>query len=306
MDRFISFSPFFLTMPKNLAVICLVSFGCLVFMISINACSANKVSKLQRPGGENPFATASVLTPLSEWLVSFPEGDNLTIGVSKVTRDWSDMYKTAREMATVQYARNLSSFNIDKYIIIQNLYGDIARDQVRSYIFQVSDAKELWRIHDRLELLRCYMLHNSYLIALFQLQDEPVANDSLYQERIIEPTFNVDSISPEVPDWYEKNEIIVTTDYLYSISSASSACLVDAWDKASKGARHSFANYFSITVGSVLDNAELSESERQKNVIALETLYNLRDIELSRSYISTAFRDNNLRYTVYIEMKMAL
>lgn len=278
----------------------------LLFIVALTACSYGRVSEQKNGEDTVMLENRAVVTPLSEWLVEIPQSGIWTIGISRASRNWSDMYSPAREMATVQYARNLSSFNIDNFIMVERLFGDTLREDKRSLIFQVSDANQLWRIYDSLELQEYYILHNSYLLALFELKEGVSSDDSVCYEREVTPTLNLDSSAPDKPTWYEKDELIVGSDHVYSHKSASSACLIDAWNIASQQARLALAAYFSTAVESVYESRILTESEQQKRAIALETLYNLRDIELNRSYLTSSFRENSIRYKVYIEMKIKM
>jgi hypothetical protein len=247
-----------------------------------------------------------VITPLSEWLIEMPQSSLRTIGISRATRNWDEMYSAAREMAAVQFARNLSSYNIDNYIYVEKMFDDLKRDEIRSMIFQVSDTTQLWEIYERLELQEYYVLHNSYLLALFELSEVVSSEDSAYNDREVVPPLNLDPFAPDKPVWYEKDDVIVAPDYVYSRNSVSSACLIDAWNNASQQARLALAAYFSTAVESVIESSSLTESERQRRVVALETLYNVRNIELNRSYLASSFRENSLRYTVYVEMKIKM
>jgi hypothetical protein len=277
-----------------------------LLLIAVTACSSSKVSERKKAEDAAVLESTPVITPLSEWLIEMPQSSLRTIGISRATRNWDEMYSAAREMAAVQFARNLSSYNIDNYIYVEKMFDDLKRDEIRSMIFQVSDTTQLWEIYERLELQEYYVLHNSYLLALFELSEVVSSEDSAYNDREVVPPLNLDPFAPDKPVWYEKDDVIVAPDYVYSRNSVSSACLIDAWNNASQQARLALAAYFSTAVESVIESSSLTESERQRRVVALETLYNVRNIELNRSYLASSFRENSLRYTVYVEMKIKM
>jgi hypothetical protein len=258
--------------------------------------SSNKASLEKTKKG------AKIPTPLPTWILQTPIDGSYTIGISRATKLQSDMYETAREMATIQYARNLSSFNIDKHIRANLFNEDLSQEEKRSLVFQVSDPHQIWDLHDRLSLVKHYVLHNAYFIGLFQYSDTFTYND---ETTSVQETKLITDESTEQPKWYTTNEVIETINHVLSRESSTSACLIEAWKSANQKARLSLSAFHSLNVESLVESTTLEDKDRLRQVIALETLYNLKDIQLNRAFITTHYHENNISYTVFTELALS-
>jgi hypothetical protein len=274
----------------------------LTFVIGL-ALSCSHTNNYHRRIVQQPSVMTQIPLTLPSWLIKLPDNENLVIGIAKTTNDSLDMANVAREMATVQYARNLSSYNINKHIQAKIYSEDIVDEEKRSVIFQVSDPHQIREIYERLGLVEYFILHKSYFVGLFRYnnisQTVPVgvaANESQASTLLYKS---------EQPDWYKENTIIVSENEITSHQLATSACLIDAWETANQDSRLELANYYSLNVQSILDNESIEGIERQRQVVALETLYNLKNIQPRRHYISAFYLDNNIHYRVFVELLLS-
>lgn len=277
----------------------LISFGAILVLVS---CSANQeISRNQDNIEKTGYQYLEITLP--DWLINVPSGSQNIIGISKTSRNTEEMITVAREMAAVQYARNLSSFNISKYIQVDRSYTDVEYHDSRNFNFQVSDPSRLWKIYEHLHLIDHYILHNTYFFALFEIDESRKSDLSAFEA---DTEFSGGhQLSPSVsPEWYREEGVSQAGNYLVSTSKASSSCLIDAWTKATQEARLMQSAFYSTMVESLSESGFVNQSEQVRSVTALETLYNLRDIELSKSYVRSMYRNNNLYYTVYIELRI--
>ena len=273
----------------------------LIFIVGL-VLSCSQTNNYHRRIVQQPPVITHIPLTLPSWLMELPDNENVVIGIAKTTSDSLDMAYVAKEMGTVQYARNLSSYNINKYIQAKIYSEDIADEEKRSVIFQVSDPHQIWEIFERLELVEYFILHKSYFVGLFKYIESPHKNS-------VDMAFNKAQAqtyptSSKQPDWYQENTIIVSENEITSHQMATSACLIDAWESANQDARLELANYYSLNVQSILDNESIEGIERQRQVVALETLYNLRNIQPRRHHISAFYIDNNIHYKVFVELTL--
>lgn len=213
------------------------------------------------------------------------------------------MLDAAREMAAIQYARNLSSYNINNYVQEERAYTDTEYHDSRSFVFQVSDASKLHRIYDHLHLTDYYFLHNTFFVALFEFDDtrekQPIAIDP---DRKFADTVKLNPTEP--PEWYLTDEVKAAGNYFVSTAKASSSSLVNAWSEAAQQARILQSAYYSTLVSSIAESRHVNEHEQARRAVAVETLYNLRDISFAGSYIQCRFQNNNLIYTVFVKLRI--
>lgn len=247
---------------------------------------------------------------VAPWFVKIPVQANQIIGISKTSADLNDMYEAAKEMATIQYARNLSSYNINNTIGIQSEItvdgnDSYTSDDKRDWIFQISDAQQLKKIYNRLSLEDYFFVHNTYFVALFKLEakenKDTAVNRIQFDKEVTDAVLLNSSLSP---DWFTDKGVDVSNDFIYARVSTGSACLISAWEEAAKEARLILSTYFSTSVESLTQNTTIDDAERTKQAIAIETKYNLQNIETNRSYIQSRFLNNSIRYVVYLEMRI--
>ncbi len=278
-----------------------------LFFLSISTFSSCSFSSSDNSADIDTSCTTTVVqridVHLPKWVIDIPSGNKNIIGISRVARDFDQTFHAAKEMATIQYARNLSSYNIRNYIQAEKTYTDSEYHDYRSFVFQVSDAAKLHRIYDHLHLKEYYQLHNSYFIALFEFDDSQSREQAMIDlDRDLDGLVSVSR--HEIPQWYQRDAVKRSGEFLESTAKASSSSLIEAWSQAAQQARLLQSVHYSTMVSSLSETGYINDLEKTRSAVAVETLYNLRDIEFSKSHIQSLYRDNNLTYTVYIKLRI--
>ncbi len=221
---------------------------------------------------------------LPGWVFHLPPAGNYVIGIAARSFYEDQMKDAAKQMAAIIHSRNKASYAISKKA--STTTDDYLRDGVAAFQLNVSSPDETWKTYGNLQLVDEVFFHEFYL-ALFA--EDTFAIDESYKDQILVIT----------PSWYENEGLIVEEQTVKYHILESSSDLIAAWGRATEKARLQIAEYLQKNV----QGRVLSENEQITKDVAIESRQKLKDLQISRSFISSELTDNLRSYKVYLEIK---
>jgi len=251
----------------------------LILPILILGCATH--NNIYRQEAQDVFEIPS----LPKWVYSTP--DSFVVGISRKSMNHDDMKDSAKQMAAVMESRNHASYTIEKYASTSN--EEILKSNVTEFKLNVSSSPQhTEQIYDSLILVDSTE-SLGYFFGLFSMMiSEMQSSDKkAYIQRL--------------PDFYDIDKLVNSTNAITCFRTESSASLVHAWEKAAEEARFEIAKYFEKQVQSAIINTDEITEKR----IALETAEKLSKMKLKASCITTELKDNLRLFKVYHEMEIA-
>ena len=234
---------------------------------------------------ERPTIHKIVREPLPQWFYELPS-ENFIVGISQKTADEKNNIEAAKQEAAVTMSRNKASFTVNNFA--ERNSEDIMKSGKAELKINVSfSPTETNRIFSQLKLVD-KTTYFDYFIALFSVSETLLDENSERKYYLF------------APDWLAKNKILPTASGLNIYAAATSANLIDAWEKAAENARLQAADYLEKNVEGLVK----SNNEEIDKLIALETNKIVGNLIIARSYIQTEMKNSLVGYKVYLEMEM--
>jgi hypothetical protein len=255
------------------------------FIIAIMATFILLSCSSSPPAQAEPVLKKVGMEALPCWLYQLPEEGDYVIGIAPRNFDRESMQDAARQMAAVMHSRNAGSFTINKFARTSG--SDQLKEGTGRFRLNVAEPETTQKIYNRLNLIDETYLYDNY-IALFSLISNEI-DESYCQKQVI-----------NFPEWFKKDDIIISDDVILSHSFESSHDLTTAWEKAAEKARLQLAKYLEKDVQSYV----VSQDEKIEKQIAIESTRKLLNMNIFRSFILMKNFDSLISYEVYLEMRM--
>ncbi len=222
-----------------------------------------------------------------EWFWNPPTGP-FAIGIA-----WDDgmfgdgAIDVAREFASVSLSRNQASFVVDKSIIISlSSQNQINWDEIGFNMVVSADLPYMYNAFQNMKLIDSYST-NSYLIALFGLEDALVSKTTAVMSRA------------GLPDWCNDADISADHEFVYSVANSHHVTLMDAYYEAQELALKQIGKYrLQNVMGRVLATDNMLEKS-----IAIETVTQSKNSYIDKVFVVFMRNNQSPSYKVYIRLK---
>jgi len=211
------------------------------------------------------------------WLNEIPK--NCIIGISKKSHFKTDMYESAKQMATIMECRNHASFTIDKSAF-KNTENIVTTNKADFRLNVVANPENLKKTHEKIQLLDEFYF-NDYFVGLYSTQNIKVS----------------ESTEHELFDWFSDNLIVLRDDNVYCYTVASSSNLISAWENASQTARLEIGKYLEVEIEASSENINY----KIETNICVESTQITNNIRNTKSHILYQTSGILSSYTVYLE-----
>ncbi|MCD4829769.1 MAG: hypothetical protein K8R90_10115 [Candidatus Cloacimonetes bacterium] len=235
---------------------------------------------------------------LPAWFVSPPADNFYSLGIARASADETAMRRAAQEYAAVCRARNISSYNVNKFIMVLRDNDIDSTEDTARFAVLVTSQTDLRQQCDRLRLVAEHRF-DGYYLALFA-HGRTGAGDFGEAQRF-PPTVS--------PEWYEGDLVFPLDGAIVSTHRAGTADLVNAVDLAVAGARVQLSRYRKLDVhGEVsfqtVEGDATGERSIGRKAVSMETVVEMGEVFIYRLHVNRKSTDGLYSYEVFAQLRM--